>query len=126
MLKHFLADKNAYVYLINEERIIPKALSSTLDKDRIRKPLKEECFVEDEGDFFPVPSGFSDEESALFGPLYKSSYSEKRCYIKKDRQAVTEEFLNSYAGMLLKNYLTSRFSDRRTKTFCQDQSPYNP
>ncbi len=126
VLKHFLADKNAYVYLINEERIIPKALSSTLDKDRIRKPLKEECFVEDEGDFFPVPSGFSDGASALFGPLYKSSYSEKRCYIKKDRHTVTEEFLNSYAGMLLKNYLTARFSDRRTKTFCQDQSPYSP
>ena len=126
VLKHFLADKNAYVYLIDEERIIPKALSLTLDKDRIRKPLKEECFVLDEGDFFPVPSGFFDEASALFGPLYKSSYSEKRCYIKKDRHAVTEEFLNSYAGMLLKNYLTAKFSDRRTKTFCQDQSPCNP
>ena len=126
MMKHYFPDQNTYVYLIEEERIIPKALSHSLEKERYRKPLKEECFVEEESDFYPVPEGFSDEATALLSPLYKRSYNEKQYYIKKDRHAVTEGFLNSYAGMLIKSYLSTKLSGRRRKTFCQDRSPCNP
>ena len=125
-MKHYLPDPKSYVYLIEEEKIIPKALSASLEKDRFRKPLKEECYAEEEGDFFPVPDGFEEAASAHFGLLYKSSYKEKCCRIKKDRHAVTEEFLSSYAGMLIKSYLSVRPSDRRMRTSSQDQSPCNP
>ena len=113
VMKHYLPDNKAYVYLTDEKKIIPKALSLPLDKDRFRKPTKEECFVEEEGDFFPVPGGFEDEAASLFGLLYKSTYKEKLYSIKKDRHAVTEEFLTSYAGLLIKSYLSVRPSDRR-------------
>ena len=124
--KHYLPDHKAYVYLIEEEKIIPKALSVSLEKDRFRKPRKEECFVEEEGDFFPVPPGFEDDAISLFGLLYKRTYEQKDHSIKKDRHAVTEDFLNSYAGMLIKRFLLTKPSDRRTKTSGQDRSPYSP
>lgn len=125
-MKHYLPDPKAYVYLIEEERIIPKALSYSLEKERYRKPLKEECYVDEEGDFFPVPEGFEDEAGALFGLLYKNSYKEKCCCIKKDRHAVSEEFLTSYAGLIVKSFLATKPSGRRTKSASQVRSPYSP
>ena len=126
IMKHYLPDHKAYIYLIEEGKIIPKALSVSLEKDRFRKPSKEECFVLEEGDFFPVPKGSEDEAESLFGLLYKSSYEQKDHSIKKDRHAVTEDFLNSYAGLLIKSFLSVKPSDRRMKTCGQDRSPCSP
>lgn len=44
-MKHFFPNINDYVYLIDEEKIIPKVLSSGINAERYRKPTKDECFI---------------------------------------------------------------------------------
>ncbi len=44
-LKYYFPNYKDYYYVEDEEMLLPKALKNTVDKDRIRKATKEECFI---------------------------------------------------------------------------------
>ena len=44
-MKYYLPNYKDYYYVEDEELLLPKALKSTVNKERIRKATKEECFI---------------------------------------------------------------------------------
>lgn len=67
-MKHYFLNYKDYVYLIDEEKIIPKILTSGINVERYRKPTKDECFVYVENDKIS-DSFFMDEIKNLFSGI---------------------------------------------------------
>ena len=54
-LRYYYPNPKDYVYLLMEQRIIPKILAESLPKDRYRKAKKDECYQDSKGQAIRVP-----------------------------------------------------------------------
>ena len=93
-LKYFFPDPENYIYLIDEEIIVPKILAGSIARDRKKKATKEICFTTVEGTFIPLPNrtdGFCYDEKR-----YKKSYRSKRDYIMTDIKNISLDWLSPY------------------------------
>ena len=81
-LKLFYKDPQNYVYLTDEDIIIPKQLASSVSNNRKKKAPKELCFATVNATFLPIPlhkcEFFYDEQQ------YRKEYRSRRNYIKAD------------------------------------------
>lgn len=54
-LRYYYPNPKDYVYLLMEQRIIPKILAESLPKDHYRKAKKDECYQDSKGQAIRVP-----------------------------------------------------------------------
>ncbi len=102
-LKHFYPNYRDYRYIPNEDLLIPKALASTIDKNRIQKATKENCFTRHSGVFVPV----TDEKGHSFYDAsdeitYRISHDHKQQFIEADPSKASQNFWLSYISALIK------------------------
>lgn len=74
-MKLFFDNYRDYCYLPDEDTVIPKALASSLPKNRYRKAVKENCCRKVKGKFMkqPVP---------VFTPVFRTEYKDRRRYFR--------------------------------------------
>ena len=76
-LRYYLDDYKNYVYIENENAIIPKQLLDSHNKKYAIKATKDNCFLTVESTFLPVYNKKLFENEKLF----THSYNDKKCYI---------------------------------------------
>lgn len=74
-LKMFLKNIKDYIYLPNEDMVIPKSMAAGIPKGRKEPANRENCCVKVNGLFFKLS-----DAKAFSNELYKSEYSSKDCY----------------------------------------------
>lgn len=108
-----LPDYKSYVFLPEENRILPKVLAESLPKGRYRKARKDECIEHVSGFFLPLlpgmssPGGISSDE--LFDRIYFEETAPKKQYIRipetpQDLES-PENSEESMAKCRIQNYL---------------------
>ena len=77
-LNTYLSNYQDYVYLVNEDIIVPKQIAGSIDNDSKVKAKKENCKVSLEDEFVKIPIHLpltSDIRS------FRHEYKDKDCYI---------------------------------------------
>ena len=100
-LRYYLTDYKNYVYIENEDSIIPKQLLNASNKKYATKATKENCFISLNGTFLPAydKKQFGDEK------LFKHTYSDKQCYINISPHIEDKEYMRSYVINLIKHII---------------------
>ena len=93
-LKYFYKDYKNYVYISDEDLLLPKALASTIEKSRIQKATKEQCFVEKDSVFLIDHANFSEQH-------FKEDFKAKETYMEIHPNELKEGFLTEYITSLL-------------------------
>ena len=93
-LKYYFKDYKNYVYVPDENLLLPKALSTSIDKSRIQKATKEQCFAAKEGMFLPNLLKLDERE-------FKKDFSSKETYIEIDPKEVSFRFLENYIQKII-------------------------
>ena len=71
----FFDNYRDYIYLPAEDTVIPKALATTLPKDRYQKATKDKCCQKVTGTFLKQPS-------EVFTPVLVTAYKDKKKYFR--------------------------------------------
>ncbi|MEE3480366.1 MAG: ribonuclease H-like domain-containing protein [Lachnospiraceae bacterium] len=95
--KYFFGNPKAYAYLISEEKVIPKALASALPKSAVRKARMADCYAEEEGFFWLLPSKNLPEGERP----YRDTFESQEYFLKKETENVDEAWLSSYVSLLV-------------------------
>ncbi|MCR4673936.1 MAG: ribonuclease H-like domain-containing protein [Lachnospiraceae bacterium] len=93
-LKYFYPDYKNYVYVADENLLLPKSLASTIAKDRIQKATKQQCFIEKEGVFLRDTMNLDERH-------FKAEYEDKTSYVEINPTTLSENFLVAYVRSLL-------------------------
>ncbi|MCR5545027.1 MAG: ribonuclease H-like domain-containing protein [Lachnospiraceae bacterium] len=93
-LKYYYPDYKNYIYVRDEDLLLPKSLSSTIEKHRIEKAKKEQCFTTKEGIFLLDILNLDQRH-------FKMDLSDKKEYIEIDPNQLSNHFLLEYIGHLL-------------------------
>ena len=93
-LKFYFPDPENYVYLPDEDMIIPKILAGSIPKDRKKKATREVCFTTVEGTFLPLP--YHTDAFCYDEKRYKKSFRSKRDYIMADIKNISLDWLTPY------------------------------
>ena len=102
-LAHFYSNYRDYCYIPDEALLIPKSLTSTIDRSRIEKATKENCCTKHTGTYLPI----TDEKGhRIFDSAdtltFKKSYSDKQLFIEIDPADISEAFMLEYIRSLVK------------------------
>ena len=98
-LRYYLNDYKNYVYIENENAIIPKQLLDSQNKKYATKATKENCFLSAEGTFLPAFNKKLFENEKLF----THSYNDKKCYIDISSHMEDIDYIRNYAINLIKH-----------------------
>ena len=98
-LKYYLDDYKNYVYIENENAIIPKQLLDSQNKKYATKATKENCFLSAESTFLPAFNKKLFENEKLF----THSYNDKKCYIDISSHMEDMDYIGNYAINLIKH-----------------------
>lgn len=93
-LKYYYKDYKNYIFVPDENLLLPKSLSSTIDKSRITKATKEQCYVEKEGIFIKNLLHGDERE-------FKKDINDKESYVELLQDKVSTAFLHAYISKLL-------------------------
>ncbi len=116
--KYFFPNPKQYVYIEDEQLLLPKQLSASIPSSRKRSAKKEECFTETSGCFLSVPPAFlsafdplSDTKMPILDfledeHLFQNEYKDKIRYLKIDPDRITTDF----TGQLLAFLVSASFS----------------
>lgn len=97
----FFGNPKAYVFLLSENRVIPKALAASLPRSAVKKARLCDCYTESEGFFYPLPKDSLPEGERP----WRDSFESTEIFIKKDPEKITPAFLSSYAALLISGIL---------------------
>ncbi|MCR5053339.1 MAG: ribonuclease H-like domain-containing protein [Lachnospiraceae bacterium] len=102
-LKYYYMDYKNYVYLIDEDIIVPKALSLSVPKESKRKAKKEECFSIKTGSFLPLPDIKKCPHPEIYegAHSFRKDYCDKQFYILYEKNTVSENFLTLHIENLI-------------------------
>ena len=102
-LKHFYKNYRDYCYIPDEGLLIPKALASAIERSRIEKATKENCFTPHTGVFLPVTDAKGHELFDITEALtFKKSCSDKQLFCEIKSEELSEEFLGAYVNALIR------------------------
>ena len=93
-LKYYFKDYKNYIYVPDENLLLPKSLAATIDKNRIVKAKKEQCYVEKEGIFLKSILKSDERE-------FKESYEDKDTYVEILPDQLSHDYLQTYISKLL-------------------------
>ena len=98
-MKYFLDDYSKYMYLPNEDIVIPKQLLNKNNKKNAVKATKENCYVSKSGLFMPV------YDTAIFegDRLFKREYSDKQCFVDVSSVIDDKIYIKNYTLHIIKN-----------------------
>ena len=82
-LKYFYQDYKNYVYLPEEDIAIPKALVSSVEKDKKKKATASTCYTRKTAIFLP-------QHEPVIKPAFRAIYKDKKSYFE-----LSEEFISS-------------------------------
>lgn len=99
--KYFFGNPKAYMVLLAEDKVIPKALAATLPKNAARKASLSDCFAEEEGAFWLLPKDTLPEGERP----YRDSFESPDRYLKKEAGEIDEEWLSSYISLTISGIL---------------------
>lgn len=95
--KYFFGNPKAYMYLISEEKVIPKALAAALPKSAVRKARLADCFTEESGTFWLLPKDSLPEGERP----YRDSFESADRFLKMDPEDIDPAWLSSYVSLLV-------------------------
>lgn len=93
-MKYFFKDYKNYVYIPDEDLLLPKALSSSIDKSRIQKATKEQCYASKEGYFIEKLLSTDERE-------FKKEYGDKKNYIEINPNQLSTPYIQNYIQALI-------------------------
>ena len=88
-MKYFYPDYKNYVYIADENLLLPKSLASAIDKSRIKKATRDICFAEKEGYFLPNVLHTDERE-------FRFACTDKDAYIEVLPGSVTPRFVSEF------------------------------
>lgn len=97
-----LTDRGPYVYLLQEEKVIPEKLARFIPQDRKRRARPNECYTVKEGAFLPVPAG-PDGEALLPEHVWKRDEKDRTKWILLPEELPGRDFVSLYVQALLRN-----------------------
>ena len=100
-LRYYLDDYKNYVYIENENAIIPKQLLDSQNKKYAIKATKDNCFLTANSTFLPVYNKKLFENEKLF----THSYNDKKCYIDISSRMEDMDYIRNYAINLIKHLI---------------------
>ena len=100
-LRYYLTDYNNYVYIENEDIVIPKQLLNAQNKRYATKATKENCYLSVSGTFLTA------FDKKLFDgtKLFRHSYNDRKSYIDISAYIDDKEYMQSYAINLIKHIM---------------------
>ena len=97
-LKYYLKDYKNYIYLLNEDIIIPKQLLNDNNKKNAVPVKKDNCYVEADGLYLPVYDSTLFEEEKL----YKEDLTSKESFINISSKMCDAIYLHKYIIHIIK------------------------
>lgn len=106
-LVYALPHPERYVYLLEEDRVIPKVLASSLPRGRYRKAKKSECVAPSSGYFLPLP-GKAGRNTLPFSTerIYETKGKPLRFYLKAEEKELTPKTISGYLEEILREKLS--------------------
>ena len=100
-LRYYLDDYKNYVYIENEDSIIPKQLLNAHNKKYAIKATKENCYLSVDGAYLPA----YDKKLFTNEKLFKHSLHDKQSYINISTHMDDKEFIRYYVINLIKHII---------------------
>jgi len=100
-MKLFFDNYKDYYYMPEKDECIHKSVAMGLDKIRVKKSTKENCYIKRTSDFIKVPDG-------IYKPLFRPTYKEKARFI-----TFPESFETEKADQFGRDLLDVFFNKRR-------------
>ncbi|MBO6214002.1 MAG: hypothetical protein J6N76_00535 [Lachnospiraceae bacterium] len=98
-LRYYYSDPENYIYLEDEDIIIPKQLASSIPKNRKQKAPKDLCFAPVSGSFLPLPS--HPNELYYDEKRYRMEYRSRRQYVRVVIEDIPLGWLECYLADLI-------------------------
>ncbi len=95
---HFLPDVRSYVYLPEEDMVIPKELTSHIAKEKKQKATPATCYIAKVDTYLMVPDTFDCSDDIYF---FAREYKDKKSFIPYRESYVDETFIARYISCLL-------------------------
>ena len=88
-LKYYYPDYKNYVYIPDENLLLPKALAGTVDRSRQQKATRENCCTCKEGIFLPKVLPGDEKE-------FRADCKDKKCFVEIDPNSLSPRYLAEY------------------------------
>lgn len=98
-LKHYLPDYKRYVYLLEEDIVIPKELAAHVDKTAKKPATADTCYIKKDGLFLQLPAQL--EVSREF-PLFYRQRKKSAAFLAYDKDAMDGAFFSRYLSAVIK------------------------
>lgn len=95
---HFLPDVKSYVYLPEEDMVIPKELASHIAKEKKQKATPATCYIAKVDTYLMVPDALECSDDIYF---FARAYKDKKSFIPYKKSYVDETFIARYISCLL-------------------------
>ncbi|MBP5266658.1 MAG: hypothetical protein J6Z06_07550, partial [Lachnospiraceae bacterium] len=93
-LRYFLENVRDYVYLPNDDMVIPKVLATSIPKELKQRAKKENCYTKKTGRFLALPSGGLLHLNIPH--LFHQSYGDTITYADCEELPADSDFMISY------------------------------
>ena len=95
---HFLQNVKSYVYLPEEDMVIPKELASHIAKEKKQKATPATCYIAKVDTYLMVPDTLECNDDIYF---FARAYKDKKSFIPYQKSYVNETFIARYISCLL-------------------------